>query len=65
MVKVYWSKIVITAVSGHTEATRAQERTEAQPRGPGNVQFPIYVKLTTFPFKSYRLIAISARCNLA
>ena len=29
-----------TAVSGHTEVTRAKEITEAQTRGPGNAQFP-------------------------
>ena len=34
------SIIGVTAVSGHTEATRAQESTEVQTRGPGNAQFP-------------------------
>jgi hypothetical protein len=59
-VKVYLS-LIEAALSGHTDAAWAQERTEAQTRGPENAQFPrnwsygSYVEIITFPLKSYRL----------
>ena len=37
--KVYLS-LIEAALSGHTDAAWAQERTEAQTRGPENAQFP-------------------------